>query len=54
MEVNSELRGLLLKFTNWYDLGAEFRKLFNNNELTKLYPNDYDLGREVSKISIKK
>jgi hypothetical protein len=54
MEVESELKDLYLKYPNWYELGKEVRKLFGNNEITKLYPNDYDLGSEVSKIFIKK
>lgn len=54
MEVESELKDLYLKYPNWYELGKEVRKLFGNNEITKLYPNDYDLGGEVSKIFIKK
>lgn len=54
MEVKSELKDLYMKYPNWYDLGAEVRKLFGNNDFTKLYPNDYDLGKEVSNFFIKK
>lgn len=42
------LKELCLSYSNWYELGSFVRKEFS--DLSKLYPNDYDLGKEVNKI----
>jgi hypothetical protein len=56
MEINDldKLKELLLKFPNWYELGSEVRKVLGNTEFTKLYPSDYELGKKVSSLFIKK
>ena len=54
MKVESELKDLFLKHTNWSELGSEVRKLMGINDITKIYPNDFELGREVSNFFIKK
>jgi hypothetical protein len=56
MEINDtdKLKELFFKFPNWYELGSEVRKVLGNTEFTKLYTNDYELGKKVSSFFIKK
>lgn len=48
-ELNQEdLYSLYKKYSNWYELGTKVRSYFNDIRITRIYPNDYELGRVVS------
>lgn len=44
-----DLSNLYKKYPNWNELGNKVRNHFKDIRLTQLYPNDYTLGKKISK-----